>query len=202
MSKIGFVTRKVHSLAGVVPLTVFLFEHLYLNSFALKGAEAYNQKIAFMKGLPYLGFIELVFIFMPLLFHSIYGIYVVYLSKNNVLQYPYYRNWLFYLQRLTAIVTLVFVSIHIYSLRFANLLYGKEVSFAAMQELLLNPWVLAFYVIGVIATVFHMSNGLWGFLVSWGIAVGPRAQQVLSAVCGMIFILLSYVGINALMAFV
>ncbi len=32
-----FLIRKLHSLAGVIPLGVFLLEHLFLNSYAWRG---------------------------------------------------------------------------------------------------------------------------------------------------------------------
>ncbi|MDX9753378.1 MAG: succinate dehydrogenase, partial [bacterium] len=40
-----------------------------------------------------------------------------------------------------------------------------------------------FYFVGVAAASFHFGNGLWNFLVKWGITVGDRAQQVSMILC-------------------
>ncbi|GAW93570.1 succinate dehydrogenase cytochrome b558 subunit [Calderihabitans maritimus] len=197
-----FFIRKLHSLAGIFPIGFFLLEHLYTNSFAMYGADAYNSKIEFFKSLPYLIVIELGFILVPILFHALYGLYIVYLARNNVLQYTYFRNWMFYLQRITAVITLIFVVYHVYTLRLSSLLYGTEVSFATMTQILSQPAMLIFYVVGLVAATFHFANGLWAFLVSWGITIGPNAQRVSTIVCGIIFILLTAMGINSLAAFI
>ncbi len=71
-----------------------------------------------------------------------------------------------------------------------------------MNEILSNNLTFALYVIGVIAAVFHFSNGMWSFLVSWGITVGPRAQAVSTWVWAVVFVVVSYIGVRALFAFV
>ena len=57
-----------------------------------------------------------------------------------------------------------------------------------MNEILSNNFTFALYVIGVVAAVFHFSNGMWSFLVSWGITVGPRAQAVSTWVWAVVFV--------------
>ena len=54
MNSRTFVLRRLHSLAGILPVGVFLIEHLYLNSYALKGPAAYNKVVGTMQGIPYL----------------------------------------------------------------------------------------------------------------------------------------------------
>ncbi len=71
-----------------------------------------------------------------------------------------------------------------------------------MENILSNPWMLAFYIIGVVSTVFHFANGLWSFCVSWGITVSPRSQLITTYITLGVFVALSYVGIRALFAFV
>lgn len=197
-----FFIRKLHSLFGVIPIGLFLLEHLYTNSFANQGPESYNAKVEFLQSLSYVLYIEIFLIILPILFHGLYGLYVVYIAKNNVLQYNYYRNWAFYLQRVTAVVTLVFVLYHLWALRISSALYGTEVTFASVAEHLSNPWIFAFYVIGLLASTFHFANGLWAFLINWGIAVGVKAQQVFGWITGFIFVILSVMGLQALFAFV
>ncbi|MHB1653035.1 MAG: succinate dehydrogenase/fumarate reductase transmembrane subunit [Desulfitobacteriaceae bacterium] len=196
-----FFWRRLHSLLGVFPIGVFLIEHMFLNSLALKGEASFNQGVALLHRIPYLLAVEFILIFAPLLFHAMYGLWVVYLTKNNILTYTYYRNWLFYAQRVTALFALLFVGWHVWILRFSSGLTSSN-AFAVVTQALHNPLVVVIYVIGLLSTFGHFSNGLWSFLVTWGITVGDKAQQVAAYFCLIIFVLFTVVGINALVAFI
>ena len=80
--------------------------------------------------------------------------------------------------------------------------FGAAVNFQMMEEILANPFMLWFYIICVVATVFHFANGLWSFFVSWGITVTPRSQQISTYVTMAFFVALSIVGVRAILAFV
>ena len=58
------------------------------------------------------------------------------------------------------------------------------------------------YMIGITATVWHFANGIWLFLVDWGIAIGERAQRLAGYACIGFGIVLLAVGINAAIAFI
>jgi succinate dehydrogenase / fumarate reductase cytochrome b subunit len=58
------------------------------------------------------------------------------------------------------------------------------------------------YVIGITATVWHLANGIWLFMVDWGITIGERAQRLTGYACIAIGLLLLAVGINAAVAFI
>ena len=196
-----FLIRRLHSLTGVIPVGVFLLLHLTLNATAIGGAEAYNRTIKLMATLPALIVLEWIFIYIPLYFHGIYGIIVTLDARNNVLRYTYLRNWLFYLQRVSAYITLIFVSWHIWQLRIAKALGLVEPSFAEMVKIVHNPWWFAFYAIGVVAAVLHFTNGLFTFGITWGVTLGPRAQRVASYVWGVLFVAMSAAGVAALLSF-
>jgi succinate dehydrogenase / fumarate reductase, cytochrome b subunit len=196
-----FVNRRLHSLLGVIPVGLFLVQHLVVNHFATKGAEAFNEAAHFMEMLPFRYVLEVVIIFLPLLYHAIYGVYIAFTAKNNVSNYGYLRNWLFMLQRVTGVITFIFVAWHVWETRIAAAL-GAEVNYDMMASILSSPFMLAFYLIGVISTIFHFANGLWSFAVSWGITVTPRSQVISTYVTLAIFLALSFVGIRAIFAFV
>ncbi|NLC77853.1 MAG: succinate dehydrogenase [Clostridia bacterium] len=202
LEKQHYFIRKLHSMSGVLPIGLFLMEHLIVNSFSMRGPEAYNNAVAVLQSIPFLPVVELLLIAIPIIFHGLYGLWIVYLAKNNVLSYTYYRNWLFYLQRVTAIITLIFVAYHSYTLRIANALFGLEISFNTMTAVLSNPWMMVFYIVGLLASVYHFANGLATFLITWGVTVGPFSQRVAVIVSGLLFISLSYIGIQALFAFI
>lgn len=49
---------------------------------------------------------------------------------------------------------------------FTKAFYGKEVNYDLMHETLQHPGWAIFYIICIIAVVFHFANGLWSFLVT------------------------------------
>ncbi|AKS39140.1 succinate dehydrogenase [Anoxybacillus gonensis] len=196
-----FFYRRLHSLLGVIPVGLFLTQHLVVNHFATRGADAFNKAAAFMEQLPFRYFLEIFIIFLPLLFHAIYGLYIAFTAQNNVSRYGYFRNWMFMLQRLTGIITLIFVVWHVWETR-VQAAFGAEVNYDMMANIVANPFMLAFYIVGIVSAVFHFANGLWSFFVSWGITVTPRSQQISTYVTMGIFVALSIVGIRAILAFV
>ncbi|MBC2685200.1 succinate dehydrogenase cytochrome B558 [Bacillus toyonensis] len=196
-----YTFRKWHSLMGVIPVGVFLTQHLIVNNFATRGAEAFNKAAGFMELLPFLYALEIFIIFLPILYHAIYGLYIAFTAKNNAVSYGYFRNWMFVFQRISGIVTLIFISWHVWETRIQAML-GKEVNYDMMADILNNPAMFAFYLVGVVSTIFHFANGLWTFCISWGITVSPRSQRISTYVTLAIFLGLSYVGVSALLAFI
>lgn len=199
----SFFNRRLHSLLGVIPVGFFLVEHLYVNYYATKGAQEFIEHVEWLWGLPFLLVLEIFFIFLPLLYHGIYGLYIVFQAKQNVNQFGTFRNWMFFLQRITGVITLVFVVWHVWETRVQVALQDltSEQLATLMSDMLQNPVVLTLYIIGVIAAVFHFSNGMWAFLVSWGVTIGPRAQAVSTWVWAAVFVIVSYLGVSALLAF-
>lgn len=187
---VHFWLRRLHSLSGMVPIGAFLIEHMISNSFILKGPEVYNRQIAFLQGLPFVIFIEVTFIALPILYHALYGLYVTATGKTNLSSCPYPKNFLYTLQRWTGLVAFAYIGYHVYHTRVVNALYGTEVSYARMQELMHIPWVFWFYIIGLAAVMFHFANGIWGFFVSWGITISQKSQKIAgigSAILGIVF---------------
>lgn len=196
-----FFYRRLHSLLGVIPVGLFLMQHLVVNHFATGGAESFNKAAHFMESLPFRYVLETFIIFLPLLFHAIYGLYIAFTAKNNTSNYGFFRNWMFMLQRVTGVITLVFVTWHVWETRIAAA-FGAEVNYDMMANILSNPFMLWFYMIGVISTTFHFANGLWSFFVSWGITVTPRSQLISTYITLGVFIALSIVGVRTLIAFI
>ncbi len=196
-----FFNRKLHSLLGVIPVGLFLIQHLVINHFATGGEESFNKAAGFMGSLPFRIFLEVFIIFLPLLFHAIYGLYIAFTAKPNVGRYGFFRNWMFFLQRITGVVTLIFVTWHVWQTRIQAAM-GTDVNFQMMGDILSSPFMLGFYIVGVISTIFHFSNGLWSFCITWGITLSPRSQVISTYVTVVIFIALSIIGLRAIFAFV
>lgn len=197
-----FLNQKLHSLLGLLPVGLFLMFHLTANYQATKGAEAYNNAVAFIESLPFVLALEFILIYIPLLFHAVYGLYIAFQAKHNLSNFGYFRNHMFFWQRITGIITLIFISWHVWETRVQKALGNVEVNFDMMANILSDPFMLVFYAIGVVAAVFHLSNGIWSFLVHWGITVGPRSQRFATYLTMGIFVIFSFIGLRALSAFI
>lgn len=197
-----YFNRKLHSLMGAIPVGGFLLVHFTVNYYATRGPEAYNKAAEFMESLPFLTVLEWVFIFLPLLYHAVYGLYIaIQADFKNAADYGYFRNMMFMLQRITGIITLIFVGWHIWETRVQVGLGNEELNFFLMTDILSNNFKLAFYIIGVTAAIFHFCNGMWSFLVSWGITIGPRAQRISAYFWLSLFVIFTVFGIYVLFAF-
>ncbi len=192
-----FWFRRLHSLMGVIPVSVFLAFHLFVNSTATLGAERYNESVAGIAGLPFLKIIEFLFIFLPLLYHGVYGMYIAFTSGYNAGRYTWFRNQMFVWHRISGVITFIFVVWHLWTTRFS----GNAANFDMVAAIVENPVQFWFMIIGVVASAFHLANGLWGFLIHWGVTVGPRSQKISAYAMGGIWLILSAVGVSALLAF-
>lgn len=197
-----FLWRRLHSLLGVIPVGLFLVFHLSLNFTAVGGEEAYNGATGVMDLVPHnlLLLIEWVVIYIPLLFHAFYGVFIAFTASPNTGRFSTYRNWMFSLQRFTGVFLVIFVAWHIFQTRIQKA-FGAEVNFNMMEEIVGNPFMLAFYIVGILSATFHLSNGLWSFLVSWGITQSPQSQKMATYVTNIIFVILSVMGVVAILSF-
>ena len=149
-------------------------------------------------------------IFLPLLFHSIYGIIISGEAKHNVLSYGYGRNWFYLFQRITGIYLFFFLLFHILNFRF-GLIPGLNLvpvagnadrAFEIVAGEFQIPWVLAVYILGILATAWHLAYGIFLFVVDWGIVIGEKAQRVTLYACIALAFFFGAVGVNAAIAFI
>lgn len=199
----SYYFRKIHSLLGVIPVGFFLVEHLLSNYEATKGPAAFLEMVMWLNSLPLVLFLEIFGVWLPLLYHAVYGLYVAYQARNNVSQYGYIRNQMFLLQRVTGVITFLFVAWHFFETRlqvaFGNV--AHEELGRTMHDIATNPVMFTIYVIGTVSAAFHFCNGMWSFLVSWGITIGPRAQRFSSYIWMALFVVMSIMFIMTLVAF-
>ena len=135
------------------------------------------------------------------MFHAFYGVYIAFTAKPNNQRFSTFRNWMFLLQRFTGVFLVIFLAWHIFQTRIQKAL-GTEVDYDMMVQVLSNPIMVAFYALGIISATFHLANGIWSFLVSWGITQSPKSQKVATYITMIFFVVLSVIGIGALLAFV
>src|SRR5215203_1385308 len=186
-----FVFRKLHQLTGIIPLGVFLLEHFYTNSKAMTGPADFNNAVRDLQSIPYILFVEIGGIFIPLIYHAVYGLFITWEMRPNNVSYPYPRNWFYTIQRVTGMILFFFITFHVLNFRFGLIPGLNEISvahepdkaFDIVRGEFLNTWIFALYVVGIISTVWHFANGVWLFMVDWGIAIGERAQRLTGYAC-------------------
>lgn len=205
-----FILRKLHQLTGIVPLGLYFLVHMYTNSTVMSGEKVFEDHVTDIHHLPYLLFIEVFGIFLPLLFHSVYGIFISAEARPNPGNYGYSRNWFYVFQRVTGVFLFFFLLFHILNLRF-GLIPGLNTTPVAGNATLAYdivarefaiPWVMVLYILGITATAWHLAYGIWLFALDWGILIGERAQKMALYASIGLAIFLSAVGINAAVAFV
>lgn len=197
-----FWLRRLHSLSGIVPVGGFLAFHLYENYSATLGAAAYNRMTRSLQETRFALALEIAVILIPLLFHGVYGLFITGTARPNVVTNRYVRNWMYFLQRVTGVILFAFVIFHLWTTRFVDIRNHEEVDlFRLMESSVANPWIYAFYVLGIVSATFHLANGIWSFSIVWGLTVGPRAQQRMMWVSAAVFIVLSFIGVRSIQAF-
>jgi succinate dehydrogenase / fumarate reductase cytochrome b subunit len=197
-SKKSYLLDKLHSLSGVIPIGAYLADHLWSNSYALVSAGKYNQISSELQTVPWRILVEVSVLWIPILFHGFYGLYIWWKGKTNVLGHPWMANWLFVLQRWTGIIAFAFIGWHVYTERFLG--HGVT-TYADVAHAMSNPWYMAFYIIGVSAASFHLGNGLWNFACKWGIAVTARAQRAAGWFGALVTVALTFTGIVIILGF-
>lgn len=194
----SYLLRKLHSLSGIIPVGAFLAEHFWSNSAVLVSAQKYDDVSQELQTIPFRLIVEWGGIFLPILFHGVYGIYIWVQGKSNVSQYPWVGNWMYTFQRYTGLIAFAYIGWHLYTERW--LTHGRS-TYATVVQDLSHPMYLAFFAIGIVASSFHLGVGIWNFLCKWGLAATVQAQRAagrLGVVVGFTF---SLVGILILLSF-
>lgn len=208
-----FLIRRLHSLSGLIPVGAYMVVHLTVNASVLNGPETFQESVYSIHALgKFLPVVEWGFIFLPLLFHAAVGVWIIRTGVPNTSHYAYGANIRYTLQRATGMVALLFILYHVFQmhgwfhfdwwLAAAEPLGGAQfrpynaasTAGAALQ----NPLVIAVYVVGVTACVFHLANGIWTMGITWGAWTSPKAQKNALYVCGAFGVALLVVGLSAL----
>ena len=192
--------RRWHTLSGALALGAFLIEHLLTNASVLGGQASYDAVVGSIERWRLLPIFEVLFILVPLAFHAGYGALLLRRGSapdSEVARYGDRRLWV--LQRVTAGLVLAFVLGHFVELRLQRLFFGLAAD--GLHSTLAAdlswtwagvPWFALLYLLGLLATAFHFSNGLYAATAAWGLAPGPggrrRMRMGLNALGGLAFL--------------
>lgn len=188
--------------------------HLLTNSSVLDSAATFQENVYTIHSLgKALWLVEWGFIFLPLLFHAIFGVVIIRSGTPNQGSYNYVSNWRYTLQRVTGMIAFIFIFVHVFHLHgwFHNDWWMETVAkplggaqfrpFNATSSLGLAMKGLvmpALYAIGVLASVFHLANGIWTMGITWGLLVSPESQRRANYVCIAGGLVLAVIGMSAL----
>ena len=184
MAARGGLPEKLLTFTGVVPLSLFLVEHLVVNASALGGASRFDSVVGGIARSAWLPPIEIALVLVPLAYHALYGLHLLAGRKPPVRDYPALGDRMFFLQRVTSVVLLVFVAAHLFELRIhraAHAMPAAAIHARLAEHLSWTTWGVPFvaigYLVGVAAACFHFANGLWSFGVSYKGIEGERAKK-------------------------
>ena len=200
----SFWLRRLHSLTGIIPVGAFLFEHILIsNASAIGGPIAYARQVRFLASLPLVPILELFGIWLPILFHALYGFYIWYRGETNVGEYPWTGNWMYTAQRWTGGIAFAYILWHTWTMRFTGIDLHEfpGASFGKVQSEVFQTPLFLFYVVGLIAASWHFAYGIWLFCAKWGIVSGEQARKRFLILCLAFFFVLTGVGLASLTSF-
>lgn len=141
MNRHYFLLRRLHSLSGIVPIGIFLLNHLLTNASVAWGAVnsrgsqhvspetieqvgeitarqvgTFQHDVTFINNMPFLILIE-VSLWLGIGFHAILGVYYARTGKSNTSRYAYQDNRRYGLQRLTGYIAIFYIFYHVATLR-------------------------------------------------------------------------------------
>lgn len=204
--------RRLHSFTGI-SFGLYLIVHLLVNSTLAQGPngsgglDTFQKQVDKIHSLPHLLAIEWAFIYLPIIYHILYGIVITVAGRPNVSHYGYTRNWLYTFQRITAIILIFFLLFHVLTLKgvFGGVMQGALVFdphaayYSTVRHLMAAWWIWAvIYPVGVLCATFHLANGFYTAAVTWGVVVSRRSQFRWAGVCGLIFVMTFGLGMAAL----
>ncbi|MEM6799375.1 MAG: succinate dehydrogenase [Planctomycetota bacterium] len=207
-----FLVRRLHSFTGLMA-GGFMCVHLTVNASVVNSPETFQNNVYSIHALgKILPLVEWAFIFAPLLFHSVIGVWIASDAAFNQSNYRYGSNYRYTAQRITGYVLFVFFVYHVFHmhgwfhfdwwLAMAEPLGGHQFrpySATSTAGAALRNWgVTLLYAVGIVSGVFHFANGVWTAGITWGAWTSPRGQKLAFNACGGIGALVGVIGLTGL----
>lgn len=212
-----FLIRRLHSLSGLIPVGAYMVVHLMTNASVLDSPATYQRAVFGIQSLgSLLPVVEWTFIFIPILFHAILGVVIIAGGVPNTQSYPYAGNFRYTMQRATGMIAFAFIMWHVFHMhgwfhfdwwlenvarplagaQFAP--YNAASTLGATMQGTGAIIVIVLYAIGVLASVYHLANGIWTMGMTWGVWVTPDASRRAGYVCNAFGVALAVVGLSAI----
>lgn len=201
-----FALRRLHSLTGII-FGGYIVVHLLVNATLIEGRhpDVYQQQVDKIHSLPFLIAFEWVFIFLPIIYHTIYGIWITFTAQPNVGKYGYTKNWFYFWQRVSAMVIVAFILFHVLGMKgvFGSaLVFDPERATTSIIHHMRVNWFVAWvvYPLGILASSYHLANGFWTAAITWGLTISQASQRRWGFICAGLFVLTFLSGMAAVFA--
>lgn len=201
-----FLLRRLHSLTGII-FGGYIVIHLLINATLIQGHGVFAAQVDKIHSLPFLLAIEWAFIYLPIIYHTVFGIWITFAAQPNVGHYPYAKNVFYVLQRISAMIIVGFLIFHVLGMKgfFGSTLEFKFAPGQAAPSTAAHinaSWVIAWivYPLGVLASTYHLANGFWTAAITWGLTISAKAQRRWGWVCTGLFLLTFGCGMLAWIA--
>jgi succinate dehydrogenase / fumarate reductase cytochrome b subunit len=168
--------------------------HLLTNSSVIEGGGAFQRAVYGIHSIPPMALlaIEWLFIFLPIIFHAVYGVIIIRSGLPNSGTYRFQSNIRYTFQRATGMIAFLFIAWHVFHMHgwihaewWENAIHplggasfrpynAGSTAAMAMQQSIIVPIL---YLIGVLSCVFHLANGIWTFGITWGLWTTQMAQN-------------------------
>jgi succinate dehydrogenase / fumarate reductase cytochrome b subunit len=199
-----FLWRRLHSLTGLV-FGGYIIVHLIVNATMIQGThpDIYQMQVDKIHSLPFLWAVEWVFIYLPIIYHTIYGLWITVTGRPNIGAYPFGKNYFYVLQRVSALVIVAFILFHVLAMKgffSSQLAFDPGQATASTARHINSSFWVAYvvYPIGITASCFHLANGFWTAAITWGVTISAQAQHRWGAICSVLFVFTLICGLLAL----
>ncbi len=199
-----FLIRRLHSLSGIIPVGAFLCVHLTVNATIAMGGGAFQYAVDQIHKLNNLGIlkaVEVAFIFAPIAFHGILGVVIWLSGRSNVTTFTHGGNIRYFLQRVTGLMAFAFIILHLWHVHWiipGAFEFDPHAAAGSAAQAMQPIWAGPVYAIGMLAAVYHLANGVWTFLITWGVTIGPKSQAYSGRVCIALGIVLALFGLSSI----
>lgn len=172
--------RRLHSVAGTLPLGAFLLAHLWTNFRLMRGAWASDDAWFQTGTTPLFVVLEVLTVELPLAFHTGYGLVLV--AKREPLSSERKSSNSRIADRVSAVVAFGFIVVHLWQFRIPLALGRMRQAdyFSVLCAMLSSttylgiPLAASFYLVGLAATSYHFAYGLAGLPSTWGVRLPDR----------------------------
>ena len=67
-----------------------------------------------------------------------------------------------------------------------------------VRDVFKNPLMIGLYTVFLLAATFHAFNGLWTFMITWGVTLTGSSQRVMRRISTVLLILVSFLGLASI----
>jgi succinate dehydrogenase / fumarate reductase cytochrome b subunit len=210
MDRHYFMLRRLNSILGIVPVGAFFLMHMALNSRAGQGPEQYQWVPDTLDQIPYLFFVEVFGILLPIALHGALGLWIALRSDYHAPRPArrWYEDIAYKLQRFTGIALMALLIVHVYQtwwqhlgIKMDNARTGAEREYdiyGSMHSLLDNPLWLAIYALFVLIAAYHFANGIYNVAFKFGWTTSTPSMRwaiAIGAAVGLIGVILGFTSL-------